>query len=98
MNMAEPSPELVALVIAARQVCEQGPIYIEQLRSAGRAFYNTVPIEAQRRFNGCAPMPWSPPVLERCHFCGGMFENPCDTVPPDTCEQAMNKFYGDLLS
>jgi hypothetical protein len=32
---------------------------------------------------------------ERCPFCGILTDNPCDSVPANTCEQAINKFYGD---
>lgn len=32
-----------------------------------------------------------PPELERCAYCGGMFENPCDEPPVDTCEQALSR-------
>ena len=29
------------------------------------------------------------PEPERCPYCGGMFETPCDEPPVDTCEQAL---------
>lgn len=35
------------------------------------------------------------PDLEQCPFCGIMTDNPCDTPPPDICEQAINVTYGD---
>jgi len=33
--------------------------------------------------------------LEKCPYCGCTLENPCDSPPPDYCEQALNKTYGD---
>lgn len=33
------------------------------------------------------------PALERCPFCGILTESPCDSLPPDTCEQALNATY-----
>ena len=35
------------------------------------------------------------PELEKCPYCGIMTADPCDSPPPDICEQAINKLYGD---
>lgn len=32
---------------------------------------------------------------EKCPFCGIMSTSPCDSPPPDICEQAINVTYGD---
>ena len=33
------------------------------------------------------------PELEQCPFCGIWTENPCDSLPPDYCEQAINTVF-----
>lgn len=32
---------------------------------------------------------------EKCPYCGILTDNPCDSPPPDICEQAINVTYGD---
>lgn len=31
----------------------------------------------------------------KCFYCGVTTNNPCDSRPPDVCEQAASIFYGD---
>ena len=46
------------MVISAREACEFGGARsIEQLRSTGKAFYATLPLELVRIFNGLEPIP-----------------------------------------
>lgn len=35
------------------------------------------------------------PELEKCPYCGIMTADPCDSLPPSYCEQALDKVYGD---
>lgn len=37
----------------------------------------------------------APEALETCPYCGIKTDNPCDTLPPNICEQAINVTYGD---
>lgn len=33
------------------------------------------------------------PEIEKCPYCGILSENPCESPPPDYCEQAINAVY-----
>ena len=57
-----------------------------------------ITVEAQRAAHtkaGGNPHSFQPPVedTEECAFCGIRTENPCLSLPPDMCEQALNAAY-----
>ena len=35
---------------------------------------------------------------EKCPYCGYRMEDPCDSPPPDTCSQALDKAYNERFN